>query len=209
MENYYADILAGIALEEAGIAHILNAEGEKIQLAVSKCCDISQLLEVNASVSCTVEDLMWLEFISYHKLKALLCLSGCKPECEKPPEKKKPCCSEKAAKPPKKSPPKASSCKKNNDCIPIKETSTCKTTVQICGRVFKENGEVATCGVVTANGNGITSTDICHDGRYILKNLNPTSKIVVNAHSNCGKTGSFLLKKPFKDSYQIDMFLDG
>ncbi len=207
MEKFYADIMAGLALEEAGIAHILNAEGEKIQLAVSNCSNICELLEVNASVSCTVEELMWLEFISYHKMKALLGCCGFSDCKEEMPPRKKPCGDAK-----KKNPTKTP-CKKTQvgtgDCSPIKEKQESSCGVEICGRVFKANGEIATCGVVTATGNGTTSTDICSDGRYFLKNLNPTTKLVVNAHSNCGKTGSFLLKKPFKNSYQIDMFLDG
>ncbi|MFI3166041.1 MAG: hypothetical protein R3Y45_07215 [Bacillota bacterium] len=208
MEKFYTDIMAGIALEEAGIAHILNAEGEKIQLAVANCSNICELLEVNASVACTIEEIMWLEFISYHKMKTLLGCCSCQNCKEEKPPRKKPCCDEK-----KKCPPKAP-CKKcgggeTGDCLPIKEKPNCSCRVEICGRVFKANGEIATCGVVTANGNGVVSTEICSDGRYFLKNLNPTTKLVVNAHSNCGKTGSFLLKKPFKNSYQIDMFLDG
>ena len=39
-------LLQSIALEEAAIAHILNAEGEKLQKAISISCDQKDLIEV-------------------------------------------------------------------------------------------------------------------------------------------------------------------
>ena len=50
------DILQSIALEEAALAHILNAEGEKLQCAVSMdCITIDKLIEVNETVQSTME----------------------------------------------------------------------------------------------------------------------------------------------------------
>jgi len=43
--------MGSIALEEAALAHIMNAEGEKIQAAVANINDINKMLEVNASVA--------------------------------------------------------------------------------------------------------------------------------------------------------------
>lgn len=44
------DLIASIALEEAALAHILNAEGEKLQRFVCMNLEYCQLLEANNSV---------------------------------------------------------------------------------------------------------------------------------------------------------------
>ena len=43
--------MGSIALEEAALAHIMNAEGEKIQAAIANINDVNKMLEVNASVA--------------------------------------------------------------------------------------------------------------------------------------------------------------
>lgn len=69
-----------VALEEAGIAHILNAEGEKLQKAVATCTSIQELLCVNESVRRTVTQIVLLEGQLYSKLESI---SGCL-NCETP-----------------------------------------------------------------------------------------------------------------------------
>ena len=50
------DILQSIALVEAALAHILNAEGEKLQCAVAmECITAEKLIEVNETVRSTME----------------------------------------------------------------------------------------------------------------------------------------------------------
>ncbi|MEG1609315.1 MAG: hypothetical protein RR348_05550 [Clostridia bacterium] len=68
-EQAINDIIQSVALEETGIAHILNAEGEKIQamLAVEGVTP-SQLLAVNASVQATINAINQLEMILQSKL---------------------------------------------------------------------------------------------------------------------------------------------
>jgi hypothetical protein len=64
-----AAIVASIALTEASIAHILNAEGEKIQrvLEVSQCpC---RYLAVNETVRATIRELTELERLLCDKLE--------------------------------------------------------------------------------------------------------------------------------------------
>ncbi|MEG1720086.1 MAG: hypothetical protein RR281_00125, partial [Pseudoflavonifractor sp.] len=63
------DIIESVALEETGLSHILNAEGEKIQkmLAIPGVT-ADQLLAVNASVQATVDAVARLEMILQSKL---------------------------------------------------------------------------------------------------------------------------------------------
>ena len=67
-------ILTSIALEEMALSHIINAEGEKIQYAVSHmdkdcCTNIEMFLAVNDSVSSMIEQVTDLQFILKSKLK--------------------------------------------------------------------------------------------------------------------------------------------
>lgn len=65
------DVLESIALVEASIAHILNAEGEKLQKVVSSTDDIDKILRVNKSVGSIIEKMIRLEQILYAKMDAL------------------------------------------------------------------------------------------------------------------------------------------
>lgn len=66
------EVMHSIALEEAGIAHILNAEGEKIQKAVATSDNIEQLICVNESVKRTLTQVTLLEGMLYSKLEAIV-----------------------------------------------------------------------------------------------------------------------------------------
>ncbi|MEG1948606.1 MAG: hypothetical protein RR140_03485 [Clostridia bacterium] len=64
-----SDIISSVALEETGLSHILNAEGEKIQAFVAMPgVTADQLLAVNASVQATVNAVTNLEMILQNKL---------------------------------------------------------------------------------------------------------------------------------------------
>lgn len=64
-----ADLIESVALEETGISHILNAEGEKIQAFVGMSgVTADQLLAVNESVQNTVNAVTRLEMILQSKL---------------------------------------------------------------------------------------------------------------------------------------------
>lgn len=69
--NVKYEIMHSIALEEAAIAHILNAEGEKIQKAVACSNSIENLLCINESVKQTIIHITQLETQLYLKLSAL------------------------------------------------------------------------------------------------------------------------------------------
>ncbi|MEG0846818.1 MAG: hypothetical protein RR090_06245 [Niameybacter sp.] len=73
-KRYYKakyEVIHSIALEEAAIAHILNAEGEKIQKAVALCDNIDKLLCVNDSVKQTIIHITQLESQLYLKLESI------------------------------------------------------------------------------------------------------------------------------------------
>ncbi|MGX8833514.1 hypothetical protein ACWG0P_04800 [Amedibacillus sp. YH-ame6] len=73
-EKGVSEVIHSIALEEAGIAHILNAEGEKLQKAVASDISIEELLMVNESVRKTITQITLLEGQLYSKLESLHCL---------------------------------------------------------------------------------------------------------------------------------------
>ena len=51
LEDTIALLIASVALEEIGISHILNAEGEKIQKATKLACTVRELVKVNSGVN--------------------------------------------------------------------------------------------------------------------------------------------------------------
>ena len=67
-----ASLVQSIALEEAAISHILNAEGEKIQKALSLSCNTKELIEVNKSVADMVDKITALEVILKSKLDLII-----------------------------------------------------------------------------------------------------------------------------------------
>lgn len=74
-ERVVNDILESVALEQAALAHILNAEGEKIQAALAiPCITVCQLLEINSSVNETIQSVISLEQALLQKLHVIKCL---------------------------------------------------------------------------------------------------------------------------------------
>lgn len=70
-------ILASIAMEELGLSHIINAEGEKIQYIIKKLgeeCDPSsdELLAVNASVESLLQTITEAQVILRGKMQSVL-----------------------------------------------------------------------------------------------------------------------------------------
>ncbi|MEG2813873.1 MAG: hypothetical protein RSA79_04645 [Oscillospiraceae bacterium] len=73
-----ADIIESVALEETGLSHILNAEGEKIQAFVAMPnVTPCQLLAVNSSVQSTINSITNLEMILQSKLSLFSCHIKC------------------------------------------------------------------------------------------------------------------------------------
>ena len=67
-----AQIMGSIALGEAALAHIMNAEGEKIQAAIANTSDIDKMLEVNASVADMLKNVNKLEQTLLAKLQLVV-----------------------------------------------------------------------------------------------------------------------------------------
>lgn len=81
----FYEIIHSIALEEAGISHILNAEGEKIQKAVAISNSIGELICVNESVKHTLTQVTMLEGMLYSKLEAVVnsdVFLNCNKDCD-------------------------------------------------------------------------------------------------------------------------------
>lgn len=62
------DIIESIALEEVGIANILNSEGCKIQKALDIATTVDELVLINKSVSDTLENVIKSQMLLNFKL---------------------------------------------------------------------------------------------------------------------------------------------
>lgn len=68
----HCGIVESIAFIETAIAHILNAEGEKIQKVLEETGDIDCILRVNDSVNNTIVNITHLEQVLYNKLSVAI-----------------------------------------------------------------------------------------------------------------------------------------
>lgn len=67
--NAISDVIESIALQQTGLSHILNAEGEKIQAIIKYSEKPEDLLLVNKSVENMVNSITRLEFMLQGKLE--------------------------------------------------------------------------------------------------------------------------------------------
>jgi hypothetical protein len=91
-------LLASVAFEELGLAHLINAEAEKIQAvlgtledgdSVKGCPSLDDLLKINKSVQHTMKDIIKKEILLQFKLENVIELEEnrkCDDHC--PPSKK-------------------------------------------------------------------------------------------------------------------------
>ncbi|MEG1501391.1 MAG: hypothetical protein RR396_05480, partial [Clostridiales bacterium] len=76
-----ADMLESIALVEAALSHILNAEGEKLQKVLATTDDLDKILCVNKEINQTIVHATHLEHALYDKLAILVDCCSCKDLC--------------------------------------------------------------------------------------------------------------------------------
>ena len=62
-------LLASIALEEIALAHVTNAEAEKIQEVLKCNPTIEELLEINDSVNHTLENVIKKEMLLHFQIR--------------------------------------------------------------------------------------------------------------------------------------------
>ncbi|MEG1863233.1 MAG: hypothetical protein RR198_06450 [Oscillospiraceae bacterium] len=67
-----SDVIESVALEQTGLSHVLNAEGEKIQ-AIVKIGTVDQMLAANKSVKHMVDAVSRLELVLQSKLEMFEC----------------------------------------------------------------------------------------------------------------------------------------
>ena len=71
-DDCVCNIIESIAKIETGLAHILNAEGEKLQKAIKVSDNVCDLLEVNKNVRETIKSVTDLELLLNRKLDTIL-----------------------------------------------------------------------------------------------------------------------------------------
>ncbi|MEG2214169.1 MAG: hypothetical protein RRY09_00990 [Oscillospiraceae bacterium] len=82
-ERACCDVIESIALIEAALSHILNAEGEKLQKVIACTDDTDKILAVNRAINETLVNATHLEIILHDKLTALrVCEPICGPDCD-------------------------------------------------------------------------------------------------------------------------------
>lgn len=65
------DIIESIALEETGLAHIINTESEKLQRGIALATNIDELISLNSSVKDTLKDVIKIQILLQFKLEEI------------------------------------------------------------------------------------------------------------------------------------------
>lgn len=91
-------LLSSIALEEIGLSHILNAEGEKLQCFLeTDPCELNDYLKINDSINKTLRTIVKSQILLQFKLEDIISLSedSCCNHCgDHKKEKSCDCCEE-------------------------------------------------------------------------------------------------------------------
>ena len=75
-------LLTSIAMEEIGISHLLNAEGEKVQYVLTKHPSVDELIRFTRTTERLLRDLIHKEILLQEKLSQVIDFE-CSPACEK------------------------------------------------------------------------------------------------------------------------------
>ncbi len=65
-------LLISIALEELSLAHIVNAEAEKIQKVIEDCSSLKELMEIDEAVGRILKDVIKKEMLLQFKFENIL-----------------------------------------------------------------------------------------------------------------------------------------
>lgn len=71
------DVIESIALEEVGLANLINAESCKIQKACDIATTVDELVKINASVKSTLENIIKSQMLLNFKLEEIGEISKC------------------------------------------------------------------------------------------------------------------------------------
>lgn len=74
IEDALSMILVSIAMEEIGLSHVINAEGEKIQYALRENASIEETIAVNNSVRELIDSVAYSQCILKEKVKSVAAL---------------------------------------------------------------------------------------------------------------------------------------
>lgn len=75
------DVLESIALVEAALSHILNAQGEQLQKIVEDSSSVEEMLSANEKINETITKVTHLEMLLHNKLEALGKICACENAC--------------------------------------------------------------------------------------------------------------------------------
>jgi hypothetical protein len=172
-------ILSSIALEEAALSHIINAEGEKIQYILNNTGvngyphDLKDIVAVNKSVADLLEIVLQNQMVLKNKMDRVLEYLP-KPPCPpEPPRPPNPPCPPEPPRPPK--PP----CPPESSCIPIG-----------CG--FSEN---PICF-------GIMPKTYCCNAPLLWNAVNARGRFSL-VYGDCSK-----IQMPSTGTFAVDLYLD-
>ncbi len=73
------DVIESIALEEVGLANVINSESCKIQKALVLAESVDDLIKINKSVSDTLENIIKSQMLLNFKLKEITEIFECIP----------------------------------------------------------------------------------------------------------------------------------
>jgi hypothetical protein len=79
------DLAESIAMEEAAIAHILNAEGEKMQKLVNLATTTTELTDYQKALSAALQTIIKTEMLLQFKLEKVLDIANCPLPAPYPP----------------------------------------------------------------------------------------------------------------------------
>lgn len=76
-EQVISDIIESIALEETALAHIINAQAEKIQRAIECEGDLGDLIRIDAAISDVLKNVIKIQMLLQFRLEEIRSFMDC------------------------------------------------------------------------------------------------------------------------------------